>query len=71
LIRDTHKPAGSATPLFEPLPSAVSAAAVGAPDQEPPRPFPMAPQPNAFPVPLAAPADHHHDQQQEDYLWGV
>ncbi|MGA8212365.1 MAG: 2-isopropylmalate synthase [Candidatus Sulfotelmatobacter sp.] len=71
LIRDTHKPAGSATPLFEPLPSAVSAAAVGASNQEPPRPFPMAPQPNAFPVPLAAPADHHHDQQQEDYLWGV
>jgi hypothetical protein len=29
----------------------------------------MAPQPNAFAVPI--PADHHHDQQQEDYLWGV
>jgi 2-isopropylmalate synthase len=64
LIRDTHKPAGSATPLFEPLPAAVSAAA----SPEPVRPFPMAPQNNAFPVPLPAP-DPHHDQ--EDYLWGV
>jgi 2-isopropylmalate synthase len=67
LIRDTHKPAGSATPLFEPLPSAVSAAASASP--EPVRPFPMAPQPNTFGVPV--PAEHHHDQQQEDYLWGV
>jgi hypothetical protein len=64
LIRDTHKPAGSATPLFEPLPAAVSAAA----SPEPVRPFPMAPQANAFPAPLPAP-DPHHDQ--EDYLWGV
>src|SRR5216684_2284251 len=69
LIRDTHKPAASATPLFEPLPTAV-AAAVGAPAPcpEPPRPFPMA-QTNGFGVPI--PADQHHDQQQEDYLWGV
>jgi 2-isopropylmalate synthase len=66
LIRDTHKPAGSATPLFEPLPSAVSAAASASP--EPVRPFPMASQNNAFPLPLPAP-DPHHDQ--EDYLWGV
>jgi 2-isopropylmalate synthase len=68
LIRDTHKPAGSATPLFEPLPSAVAAAATAA-SPEPVRPFPMAPKPNAFPVPLAP--DPHPDQQQEDYLWGV
>ena len=68
LIRDTHKPAGSATPLFEPLPSAVSAAA-SATIPEPPRPFPMASQPNVFGLPVRP--DHHHDQQQEDYLWGV
>jgi 2-isopropylmalate synthase len=68
LIRDTHKPAGSATPLFEPLQSPVAAAASPA-TPEPVRPFPMAPRPNSFDVPVAA--DHHHDQQQEDYLWGV
>jgi 2-isopropylmalate synthase len=70
LIRDTHKPSASATPLFEPLPTAVSAAASGA-TQEPPRPFPMAAPPNSFAAPAPVPADHHHDQQQEDYLWGV
>jgi len=68
LIRDTHKPAASATPLFEPLPSAVSAAAKVA-AQEPPRPFPLAPQTNAFGLPLPIPAEQPHDQ--EDYLWGV
>ncbi len=54
LIRDTHKPAASATPLFEPLPTAVAAAASA-----------------STPETLRLPADHHHDQQQEDYLWGV
>ena len=68
LIRDTHKPAASATPLFEPLPAAVAAAA-NASAQESPRPFPLAPQTNAFGVPLPVPGDQHHDQ--EDYLWGV
>jgi 2-isopropylmalate synthase len=68
LIRDTHKPAASATPLFEPLPNAVAAAA-NATAQESPRPFPLAPQTNAFGVPLPVPGDQHHDQ--EDYLWGV
>jgi 2-isopropylmalate synthase len=68
LIRDTHKPAASATPLFEPLPTAVAAAATAS-APEPLRPFPMASQTNAFGAPI--PADHHHDQQQEDYLWGV
>src|SRR6202047_4066106 len=38
LIRETHKPAGSAPPLFEPLPMAVAAAASAA-SPEPPRPF--------------------------------
>ncbi|MGA8619446.1 MAG: 2-isopropylmalate synthase [Candidatus Sulfotelmatobacter sp.] len=70
LIRDTHKPASSATPLFEPLPSAVAAAAAaGASNHESPKPFPMVPQTNSFGVPLPIPVDHYHDQ--EDYLWGV
>jgi len=68
LIRDTHKPAASATPLFEPLPNAVAAAA-NATAQDSPRPFPLAAQMNAFGVSLPAPGDQHHDQ--EDYLWGV
>jgi 2-isopropylmalate synthase len=66
LIRDTHKPAASATPLFEPLPAAMAAAA-SAVTSEPTRPFPVAPATNAFGVPF--PIDQHHDQ--EDYLWGV
>src|SRR5258708_17853156 len=69
LIRDTHKPASSATPLFEPLPTAIAAAAAGASTYESPKPFPMAPQPNALSLPVSVPADQHHDQ--EDYLWGV
>jgi len=70
LIRDTHKPAASATPLFEPLPTAVAAAAAaGTSSQEPCKPFPLVPQTNAFGVPLPVPIDQHHDQ--EDYLWGV
>ncbi len=81
LIRDTHKPSGSATPLIEPIATAqaavVSAPAANAPaasaePPEPPRPFPTAPQTNAFGVPLPAHSDPHHEQtQQEDYLWGV
>ncbi len=66
LIRETHKPAGSATPLFEPIPNAVAAgASVSAQDAQR---FPAVPQTNAFGVP-PVPADQHHDQ--EDYLWGV
>jgi 2-isopropylmalate synthase len=72
LIRDTHKPAASATPLFEPLPTAIAAAAgASASAAEPPLPFPMASQTHTFGVPLPIAADRHHDQQQEDYLWGV
>ncbi|MHB8214934.1 MAG: 2-isopropylmalate synthase [Candidatus Sulfotelmatobacter sp.] len=71
LIRDTHKPAASATPLFEPLPTSVAAAASATTSSyESPKPFPMAPQPNAFGVPLPTHTEHH-EQQQEDYLWGV
>jgi 2-isopropylmalate synthase len=66
LVRDTHKPAASATPLFEPIPSA-AAASVSV--QESPRPFPMAPQTSSFGLPTPSASDQHHDQ--EDYLWGV
>ena len=71
LIRDTHKPSGSATPLIEPI-SPPQAAVVNANLSEPAKPFPMGPQTNAFGVPLPVPGDAHHEQtQQEDYLWGV
>jgi 2-isopropylmalate synthase len=75
LIRDTHKPSGSATPLIEkivPQQAAVVNAPQPEPVQEPTKPFPVGPQTNAFGVPLPANADSHHEQtQQEDYLWGV
>jgi 2-isopropylmalate synthase len=74
LIRDTHKPAASATPLFEPLPTAIAAAAGAGASASTPEtllPFPMASQTHTFGVPLPISADRHHDQQQEDYLWGV
>ena len=84
LIRDTHKPAGSATPLIEPIAEA-KAAAVGVPSAsvpnagvlilpttEPMKPFPTAPLAKAFAAPLSVHADPHPEhQQQEDYLWGV
>jgi 2-isopropylmalate synthase len=75
LIRDTHKPSGSATPLIEPIPSAKSAAAnaplANMPAPEAPNPF-QPPQTSAFGVPLPAHSDPQHEQtQQEDYLWGV
>jgi 2-isopropylmalate synthase len=70
LIRETHKPAASATPLFEPFPTAAAAAAsAGASPQEHLKPFPMASQTNAFGVPVPIGIEQHHDQ--EDYLWGV
>jgi 2-isopropylmalate synthase len=72
LIRDTHKPSGSATPLIEPIAPA-QAAVVNAPaaEPEPTKPFPVGPQTNAFGVPLPAHSDSHEQTQQEDYLWGV
>ena len=85
LIRDTHKPSGSATPLIEPLAPAKAAAvnassvtpiAPSEPTPEPVQPFPMAPkipaeqQPRAFAASVHG--DSRHEQtQQEDYLWGV
>jgi 2-isopropylmalate synthase len=75
LIRDTHKPSGSATPLIEkivPPQAAVVNAPVVEPVPEPVKPFPVGPQTNAFGVPLPVHGDAHHEQtQQEDYLWGV
>jgi 2-isopropylmalate synthase len=72
LIRDTHKPSGSATPLIEPITAGTAAAVVNAPAADPAKPFPVVPQTNAFGVPLPVHSDSHHEQtQQEDYLWGV
>jgi hypothetical protein len=68
LIRDTHKPAASATPLIERLPTAVSAAVNSGSNDAQSKPFSAAPQANAFGLPVPVPADHH---EQEDYLWGV
>jgi len=72
LIRDTHKPAASATPLFEPIAAVASAAASASAresSRETPRPFPLTQPANAFSLPVTSPPDPHHDQ--EDYLWGV
>ena len=74
LIRDTHKPSGSATPLIEPTPLAAAAAAnvpTALPVAEPAKPFPVAHVTNAFGAPLPVHHESHHEQQQEDYLWGV
>jgi 2-isopropylmalate synthase len=84
LIRDTHKPSKSATPLIEPIAPA-QAAAVNASSAstesdvqpasngspEPILPFPAESQPPAFTLPLANADTHHEQAQQEDYLWGV
>ena len=71
LIRDTHKPTMSATPLIEPVIDATHAAVVSAPPAEATRQFPTA-ETNPFGVPIPAHGEAHHEQtQQEDYLWGV
>lgn len=71
LIRETHKPAASATPLVEPLPAAFAAAANAASAvPETPKQIPAVPTTNAFGLPLPVLADHTHTEQ-EDYLWGV
>src|SRR5579863_3874324 len=71
LIRDTHKPAGSATPLIEPnldSRAAVASAPPAASEAETGKPFPVAPATGTYGVPLES---SHEQQQQEDYLWGV
>jgi 2-isopropylmalate synthase len=78
LIRETHKPSASATPLIEPMiegiptepiPLSIAAAANTA-AQEAVKQFPMVPETNAFGAPVPVPAEHNH-HEQEDYLWGV
>jgi 2-isopropylmalate synthase len=71
LIRDTHKPSGSATPLIEPIiPGNAAVVNASAVDPEAAKSFPS--ETSAFGVPLPVPAEPHHEQtQQEDYLWGV
>jgi len=74
LIRDTHKPSSSATPLIEPLQVAAAAVAnvpTALPEAEPAKPFPVAHVTNAFGAPIPVHHESHHEQQQEDYLWGV
>jgi 2-isopropylmalate synthase len=83
LIRDTHKPAGSATPLIEPI-STPMAAAVNLPEaplSDAAREFPITagaaassgpPMAGELDIPLAIAVEAQHEQtQQEDYLWGV
>jgi 2-isopropylmalate synthase len=69
LIRDTHKPSGSATPLIEPM--AAAKAAGTAPVAEPHRPFPAASPSLPFAATTLPPDPHQEQTQQEDYLWGV
>jgi len=70
LIRDTHKPTTSATPLIEPIIPAAPAVVNAPPVAE--KSFAAAAQTNPFGVPLPAHGEAHHEQtQQEDYLWGV
>lgn len=84
LIRDTHKPSKSATPLIEPIALAQAAAvnsssataesdvqSASNSSSEPILPFPVGPQPSEFGLPLASADAHHEQAQQEDYLWGV
>jgi 2-isopropylmalate synthase len=69
LIRDTHKPSTSATPLIEPIPQIK--AMVAAQESEVAKSLPTVPQTNPFGAPLPVHSDHHEQTQQEDYLWGV
>lgn len=72
LIRDTHKPTMSATPLIEPVIDATNAAVVSASSTGTEKQFAAAEQTNPFGVPIPAHGETHHEQtQQEDYLWGV
>ncbi|HUO15178.1 MAG TPA: 2-isopropylmalate synthase [Verrucomicrobiae bacterium] len=74
LIRETHKPSGSATPLIEPIAMAAAAQAnIASPilAAESTKTFPEPHATNAFGVPMPIQHDAHHEQQQEDYLWGV
>jgi len=69
LIRETHKPSASATPLIEPIPTALAAAANAGSNEQQSRPPLVFPAPESVSIPVPATNDHHHEQ--EDYLWGV
>jgi 2-isopropylmalate synthase len=68
LIRETHKPAASATSLIERIPAALAAAANAGSHETPVKPLVFPAAENTPGVPVSVPADHH---EQEDYLWGV
>ena len=68
LIRETHKPAASATPLIERIPTALAAAGSTGSHEPPVKPLVFPAAENAAGGPVSASADHH---EQEDYLWGV
>jgi 2-isopropylmalate synthase len=68
LIRETHKPAASATPLIERIPAALAAAANAGSHEPPVKPLVFPAAENAAGMPVSVSADHH---EQEDYLWGV
>ncbi len=73
LIRDTHKPSRTATPLIEPIVEATIPAVVNAPTPEPDKSFAAAANTNPFgmPIPVHPEPSQHEQTQQEDYLWGV
>src|SRR5215831_2779380 len=72
LIRDTHKPTMSATPLIEPIVDATNAAVVSASSAEPEKAFAAAAETNPFGDPIPAHGETQHEQtEEEDYLWGV
>jgi 2-isopropylmalate synthase len=75
LIRDTHKPSRTATPLIEPVIEATAPAVVNAPapEPEPEKTFAVAAHTNPFgmPIPVHTETSQHEQTQQEDYLWGV
>jgi 2-isopropylmalate synthase len=73
LIRDTHKPTRTATPLIEPVIDATAPAVVNAPPPEPEKSFAAAADTNPFgmPIPVHSDVPQHEQTQQEDYLWGV
>ncbi len=68
LIRETHKPAASATPLIERIPAALAAAANAGSHEPPVKPLVFPAAENAAGMPVSVSADQH---EQEDYLWGV
>ena len=69
LIRDTHKPTMSATPLIEPVMDATNAAVVSAPEAEPEKPFPTA-ETNPFGVPIPAHGETHRSRRSRKTICG-